>query len=310
MSCMTPFARKDKMTNTCQAVPCGKCPDCKKRLVSGWSFRLMQEDKRSTSALFITLTYDTATVPITKNGFMELSKSHIQKFFKRLRKNHEGLHSTLLRNGTRIDVQQPIKYFCVGEYGGRTMRPHYHIILFNASIELIHQAWGYDKKILVYGEKEFKVRYHQSLGHIDYGNDAGVCGASIGYCLKYVMKPGKIPMHRNDDRQPEFRLMSKRLGENYLTWETCEWHLKKFLTGMYLTIEDGKKIAMPRYYKDKIYSEADRKQIGFFAKLDMEKRLLEAQAEKGETYYEELASIHQNQFQKMAAESTRNRNKL
>ena len=51
-----------------------------KRRTSGWSFRLVKEGERSNSALFVTLTYDTAFVPITKNGYMTLDKKDLQKF--------------------------------------------------------------------------------------------------------------------------------------------------------------------------------------------------------------------------------------
>lgn len=191
--CMTPFCVKRDGQET--PVPCGKCPECCARRVSGWSFRLMQEDKNSESAYFITLTYDTNFVPITGKGFMDLSKEDLQKFFKRLRKATVN-HRHQAHGGYRGKVQpnecpeckaaKPIKYYAVGEYGGRTFRPHYHIILFNAVLELIQPAW--DK------------------GSVHYGT---VTGASIGYSLKYISKPGKIPLHGNDDRQKEFALMSK-----------------------------------------------------------------------------------------------------
>lgn len=161
------------MKNETIPVPCGKCADCLKRRVSGWSFRLMNEEKKSSSAFFLTLTYDTKHVDITKNGFMTLNKKHMQDFMKRLRKRN----------------QEKLKYFLVGEYGGKTKRPHYHLILFNAVLDTVQPAW--------------------ELGSVHYGL---VTGASVGYTLKYMMKPSKIPMHKNDDRLKEFSLMSKGLG--------------------------------------------------------------------------------------------------
>lgn len=170
-TCITPFYVNTLLEKNIP-VPCGKCPPCKARRASGWSFRLMQEEKNASSAHFITLTYDTDFVPITQNGFMSLRKRDIQLFFKRLRKQHSS------------DVQ--IKYYCVGEYGTRTKRPHYHIILFSADIEKIQPSW--------------------QLGAVHYG---AVTGASIGYTLKYMCKPSRIPLHKNDDRIKEFALMSK-----------------------------------------------------------------------------------------------------
>lgn len=232
---MTPFSVKHKLTGDSQPVPCGKCPDCVKARISQWSFRLVKhsQDKSVTSAAFITLTYDTLHVPITRNGFMGLDKRHLQLFFKRLRKAHE-----------RYSDAATIKYFAVGEYGGRTNRPHYHVILFNARTELIQPAWG--------------------MGHIDYG-DQGFSGASVGYALKYITKPSKIPLHRNDDRLPEFSVQSKGLGLNYVTEAMIKWHTTDLQNRMYCALEDGRKIAMPRYYKDKIYNEAQRKAAGYAA---------------------------------------------
>ena len=129
---LTPFYVKERHTNDEIPVPCGRCPVCSARRVSGWSFRLMKEGERSSSSYFITLTYDTNHVPISPKGYMSLSKTDIQKFFKRLRKTNE----------------EKIKYYVVGEYGSKTMRPHYHIILFNAKLETILKAWSLDGKYL------------------------------------------------------------------------------------------------------------------------------------------------------------------
>lgn len=219
---MTPYQVKHNIKGTIP-VPCGKCPDCLGRRASGWSFRLIHEERRSESSLFITLTYAPDTVPLTSRGFMDLNKRDLQLFFKRLRKAH-GSRSCAL----------PIKYYAVGEYGGRTNRPHYHVILFNAQLDLIQPAWG--------------------NGDIHYGQ---VTGASVGYTLKYMCKPQRIPMHINDDRTPEFSLMSKRLGAGYINDQTRQWHKEDLFNRMYLHTDDNKKISMPRYYKNKMYTDAE-----------------------------------------------------
>lgn len=41
---------------------------------------------------------------------------------------------------------------------------------------------------------------------------------------------------------------------------------------MYLNIEEGKKIAMPRYYKDKIYNETQRARLSHLGKVTATKR--------------------------------------
>lgn len=127
--CLTPITMRTKEANN--TFPCGKCATCSARRASAWSFRLMQEAKNASSALFVTLTYNTEHVPISKNRFMTLNKRDLQLFFKKLRK----------RSGSKN-----IKYYAVGEYGGNTKRPHYHVILFNAKYEDIEYAWSLDQK--------------------------------------------------------------------------------------------------------------------------------------------------------------------
>lgn len=245
-------------------VPCGKCPACSARRVSSWSFRLMQEYKVSSSAHFITLTYSSLHVPLTSRGFMSCRKSDVQLFLKRLRKRHSK------------DVR--IKYFLAAEYGGKTHRPHYHMISFNADINHFQPAWD--------------------LGEIHYGS---VSEASVGYCLKYISKGQQIPMHANDDRLPEFRLMSKRLGSNYLSANMVAWHKADLENRMYCNLTDGKKISMPRYYKDKIYSEQERKRVAFFARIKMIEESFRKETEGGPLYFRNLyeaqaAAIRKTQF--------------
>lgn len=180
----------------------------------------MKEAEVSHSAFFITLTYENAK--ITENGFMTLVKADFQKFMKRLRKlNNEKL-----------------VYYAVGEYGGKTNRPHYHAIIFNSNQETISKAW---KK-----------------GQIHIGS---VNERSVGYTLKYISKEKK-PTFNRDDREPEFSLMSKGIGKNYLTNSMKKWHYNDLLNRMYCVAQDGIKIPMPRYYKDKLYTKRQLMKIG------------------------------------------------
>lgn len=218
--CITPLAIVDKVKRQTIPVPCGRCYICVAKRVSQWSFRLRKEGENSSSSYFLTLTYDSHNVPITKNGLLTLQPDDVTKFMKRLRKEHK----------------ETIKYYYIGEYGSDTNRPHYHMIIFNADKEIIEKTW--------------------KAGAIHYGD---VNGASIGYTLKYMCKDGRIPMHRNDDRRPEFGRMSKGLGLSYLNEKTKAYHTKKTaLLERSCVVIDEKKVSMPRYYKNKLYSEQQK----------------------------------------------------
>lgn len=213
---MTPYKLKDQ--DIC--VPCGKCPNCWRRRISAWSFRLRKELYISSSACWPTLTYNDDHLFMDSSGQAILCKAHLQGFFKRLRKLQSG------------SSKSGIKYFGVGEYGGQYGRPHYHVLLFNANIELIDEAWG--------------------MGNVQYGE---VTPASIGYTLKYMCKP---PKKVYDNRTPQFSLMSKRLGGCYITEAMISWHKANLADRMYCPDVDGKKVCMPRYYKQKIYEDSER----------------------------------------------------
>lgn len=207
-------------------VPCGRCPICKRNRVNQWAFRLQQEDKVSLSAHFVTLTYDSNHVPISDNGFLTLRKKDLQDYWKRLRK--------LVPDAT-------VKYFAVGEYGSKNKRPHYHAIVFNVSDDkLFFDAW--------------------SLAGVPFGDVhvGTVTSDSIAYTLKYIDKSNFRVQHRRDDRQPEFSLMSKGLGDSYLSDQIVRYH--KANPGiMAVTKLSGHKVPIPRYYRNKIFSESERK---------------------------------------------------
>lgn len=227
MACDTPFLVMDKDGFRKIPVPCGRCPSCKKRRVDAWVFRLMQEDKVSASAHFVTLTYDVEHVPISGNGFMTLDRSEFPRYMKRLRK-------------LCCDVK--LKYYACGEYGSKNLRPHYHAIIFNVpDDELFFKAWSLDGV---------------PFGSVHVGM---VSGDSVAYTMKYIDKTsslGKFSKHSRDDRVPEFALMSKGLGSSYIT-ESIKLYHKADLSRNYLVKDGGFKIALPRYYRDRIFNEED-----------------------------------------------------
>jgi hypothetical protein len=67
-----------------------------------------------------------------------------------------------------------------------------------------------------------------------------------------LTKKLKIPLHENDDRLPGFALMS---GKNYRIPAIVDCHNTDINNRMYCNLTDGKKITMPRYYREKIYTK-------------------------------------------------------
>lgn len=117
MKCISPVYVRKVM----QHVPCGKCAFCVKKAIDSWCLRLSHEMEVSSSAFFITLTYDNEHLP----SGQELSKQDLCLFIKKLRHRNPG-----------------IRYFAIGEYGSEKGRPHYHAVIFNLiDLDLITASW-------------------------------------------------------------------------------------------------------------------------------------------------------------------------
>lgn len=152
---------RKKKSHRVMAVPCGHCVNCLANNQRDWVFRMKLELQVSESAYFVTLTLDDDHI-----GNNTLKKKHLQDFVRLLRQK-------VNRECDRIGVRHlELRYFGVGEYGKKTNRAHYHIMLFNLPFHdkiflhnLIASVW---KKGFVYVED---------------------CVAkNIGYICKYITK--------------------------------------------------------------------------------------------------------------------------
>lgn len=251
MACLTPIvvksdSRRLSSDYAANIFPCGKCPECLKRRANGWAFRLRKEKEVSTTSCFLTLTYDNDNLPQSFNGFPTLHRKHFPAFMKRLR---FAISEVLPKE------QRPkIKYYTADEYGHRTLRPHYHAIMFNVP-----------KAIL---EKPYLFQQYWKHGHVDVGT---VTTDSIHYVCGYLMKPFRyLDEPELDDREPHFSLMSKGLGKNFLSDKMLSYYKEHLLP--YVKVENGQKVSMPRYYKERLYNDDEKAAVN--------RRILRELAEK------------------------------
>lgn len=230
MQCVTPILLGSNK------VPCGKCNFCLQSKRMDWSFRLSQELKRASTAKFVTMTYDEPNLPwkdyVDDSGEVHtvptLNKSDVQLYQKRLRKAHSEAWQ---ENGSFLSAPA-VRYYTVGEYGTKTLRPHYHSILFNVHPEVLSRLPDIWQK-----------------GSVQVGT---VTPASIHYVTKYVI-------NRTMDyggREPPFSFMSKRpgIGADYLRTHT-KWHRDDMRNFAQV---NGVTTRLPRYYKDRIFNEDER----------------------------------------------------
>lgn len=167
---------------------------------------------------FITLTYDEKHVRrIGKR--LSLRFRDVQLFLKRVRKH-----------------KHYAKYICVGEYGGQTKRPHYHMLLWtDCPPERLEQFW--------------------QQGSIHFGT---LSIASAMYTLKYIIQPKQKVEKDLDGRvmiEKTRAQFSKGLGLDYLTTAVYDWHTENYDRPVMWSVVDGNKVALPRYYKNKIFTK-------------------------------------------------------
>lgn len=206
-------------------VPCAKCGFCLANKRSQWMFRIYHEMRNQMyPGWFLTLTYDEKHVP-RREGALSLRFRDVQLFFKRLRK-----------------LKYYVKYVAVGEYGTETLRPHYHILLWtDCTCDVLQEQWKSSKDNSIFGSIHFGVLNMQSSM----------------YALKYVIQP---KYHVQNTERPRAQF-SKGIGISYLgtDYRSGQAMYEYLQNSDILTILDGQKVSVPRYYRLKILTAHQRK---------------------------------------------------
>lgn len=222
-------------------VPCGYCWQCKDTRFKEWNFRLSEEHKNAYNGWFVTLTYDQENIPIItadgeilkgvhNRGSPTIYMPHVSAFIKALRQEQE-VQVTKWRKEDKPVKRLKIRFYAVAEYGSETMRPHYHLLIFNLYEQIdIHKVW----------KKGFVTREIITEGRIKYVS---------GYNL-------------DKDRYPKTSLkpttrMSQGIGRAYLE-RGKKWHIDN--EELY-SPTGGRKQRLPRYYQERIFSSDKLKEL-------------------------------------------------
>lgn len=219
-------------------VPCGSCRLCREKKSRELMARCTAETNQyGRTPLFITFTYADKYLP--EKG---LDKKDLQLFFKRLR--------------SRLDyynVEHNLRYLAVGEYGSKTHRAHYHVILWNfptwdalfpsiISVQnFISRAWSVfvyreDKRVPKRSSNGKVLRYPS--GSVVYETDPigmikilPVTQGCSAYVTKYMRKECFVPEGMNKT----FQLASNRgggIGSDYIKSFREEWKNNPCMTSI------------------------------------------------------------------------------
>lgn len=164
---------------------CGFCTGCRLDHRRDWSTRMMHEASLHSSNQFVTFTYAPDHLP--KNG--DLDQTHMQKFFKRLRKEFSPTK---------------IRYVYAAEYGGKRSRPHYHAILFGLFLDDLIFEKNNDRGDPLYGSQTLDRIWQK--GHCFVG---AVTDQSCGYVASYMLKD----INGDYDKRNDYTTVNVTTGE-------------------------------------------------------------------------------------------------
>lgn len=219
-------------------LPCGSCQGCYIDRSRDWAMRCYHESQMHSSNSFITLTYADEHLPPDYGVHVRTW----QLFMKKLRKSIQPIN---------------VRFFACGEYGEKSLRPHYHALIFGYQFpDLVVFALTRGNKI--YTSKSLDQLWPYGLATI--GN---VTYQTAAYVARYVMKKinGDDAKSHYLRRHPitqeihevrkEFCVQSRRPGIG-ATW------FDKYKSDAFpsdFLIVNGRKHSVPRYYTLKLEEE-------------------------------------------------------
>lgn len=229
------------------SLPCGQCISCRLARSAAWALRCVHEAQVHIEGCgcgckrggpprncFITLTYDRENIPPAGGLCVE----DWQKFAKRLRK-----------------AVGPFRFFHCGEYGERSLRPHYHACLFGVDFS--------EDRILVKSSDDARLFLSPllsrvwGLGHCSVGDMSFESAAYVArYCVgKITGERAVLEYTRLDEAtgevflvRPPYVTMSRRPGIG------APW-FERFGGDVYPSdevVHKGRKFRPPRFYDERI----------------------------------------------------------
>jgi len=244
-------------------VGCGKCLECVKKKSREWQVRLLEEVRHNKSGNFVTLTFSneeyTKLAEEIQNlkGYEldnEIARLAIRRFLERWRKKHK----------------KSVRHWLVTELGHNgTENIHLHGILFTEHSEDIEKIWKYG---YVWNSKK---------------KNGYVSEKTVNYITKYLRK--------QDQKHKEYlprMFTSAGIGKGYIDRNDIKNNKYKGAdTDETYRTRTGHKIAMPIYYRNKIYSEEEREKL-WIDKLDKQTRYVDGKeidiSKNEDKYYKAL----------------------
>ena len=242
-------------------VGCGKCIECKKQKARNWQVRLQEDIRVNKNAKFVTYTFSEHELQKLDNEIKGLSGYARDNEICRL----------AVRRYTerwRKKYGKTLRHWLVTELGhANTERVHMHGIVWTDKVKDIGDIWKYGK-----------------IWIGDY-----VSAKTINYIVKYV---NKVDQQHKTYNSKIFT--SQGIGKEYVNRRDSQRNkYKKEKTIETYKTREGVELALPVYYRNKIYNEDERERL-WLEKLDKEERYVcgvKVDISKGEDEYYKLLEM-------------------
>lgn len=255
-------------------IGCSKCMECRKQKARDWQIRLQEDIKHNTNGKFITLTFSNESIKKINADIptVEIKGKYVEGEYVEKEIPIEGYRrdNAIAKRGLRLFLERwrkkykrSLRHWLVTELGHNgTENIHMHgIVWTNEPMEEVERVWEYG-----YTWKH-KIEKHKLTGQLIKVNY--VSDRTVNYCVKYVSKIDE----KHKTYQSEV-LTSPGIGNGYTKNESGDWTKKKFKgedTDETYRTRTGHKIAMPIYWRNKIYTDTEKEQL-WLIKLNKEER--------------------------------------
>lgn len=236
-------------------IPCGHCLDCRLTYSREWANRCIVEARDYKDNYFLTLTYNNASLPQVSD-FGEVL-DHATLVYRDIQRFNDSLRIHWRRKYNH----NGIRFFMAGEYGPATMRPHYHMIVFNLPLFDLQLYKNSDLGDSYYTSEELNHIWRK--GFIVVGALTRESAAyTARYCLKKI-QDGLSDIYDELNIKKEFTQMSRKPG---IGREFYERNKDKLFKQGFLSVSDGKagmRIYPGRYYKQLYKNENEAEYLKY-----------------------------------------------
>lgn len=288
-------------------IGCGVCIECRGQKAKNWQVRLLEDIKVNRNGKFVTLTFSTESIKklIKQDDDRTWKKAKVDEDTGEVTKEKSlgDLKGYDLDNGIatvavryflerwRKEHGKSLRHWLITELGQNGMEHvHLHGIMWTDDVEKIRKHWQYGFVWCGYES-------NSSMGKVEnYVNEK-----TVNYITKYVTKVDLL----HKAYMPVI-LTSAGIGRNYTdSLNSLNNRYNGEKTNEAYKTRSGHKVGLPVYWRNKIYSEAERERL-WVHKLDKEERWVCGErhsVKEGDGGYKDAVEYHRRRTEQLGYKS-------